>query len=157
MEHTDAYELDRPVPNLAIGYTHIGLQGVPEEGPRRSNIFGLPPKGTPAGGGYSTVEDLLRFGTALRKYALLSPQFTESLLTGKVDMPVKPGSRYGYGCVEDDVGDQRIVWHNGGAPGISARFDLYRDTGVTLVVLANYDLPVADRIADTIRELVASP
>jgi len=35
MTDTDHYELDRPVPNLAIGYTKMDAKGQPTSGPRR--------------------------------------------------------------------------------------------------------------------------
>jgi len=53
MNDTDSYPLDTIVPNRAIGYT----------GPKhaRTNVYTLPGRGSSAGGGYSTVADLLRF------------------------------------------------------------------------------------------------
>jgi hypothetical protein len=39
-------------------------------------------RGTSAGGGYSTVEDLARFADALLNHDLLSPDSTELLITG---------------------------------------------------------------------------
>ncbi|HJQ36308.1 MAG TPA: serine hydrolase domain-containing protein [Thermoanaerobaculia bacterium] len=53
MNDTDSYPLDSIVPNRAIGYV----------GPKhaRTNIYELPARGSSAGGGYSTVGDLLRF------------------------------------------------------------------------------------------------
>jgi hypothetical protein len=37
----------------------------------------------PTGGGYSTVEDLLKFAMALQTNKLLKPQYSEMLTTGK--------------------------------------------------------------------------
>lgn len=156
MRDTDAYELDYDEPNLAIGYTHVGLAGTPEPGPRRNNLFMLPVKGTSAGAGYSTVEDMFQFAQALRSHTLLSPAMTELMFRGKVALPNKFSSHYGYGFGEDHVNGPIISWHNGGAPGISARFDLYRDLGYTVVVLSNYDLPVADRVADHLRGILTA-
>jgi len=46
MPDTDAYELDQPIPNLAIGYTNMGRQ--PPLGSRRRNhLFMIPVKGCP--------------------------------------------------------------------------------------------------------------
>jgi CubicO group peptidase (beta-lactamase class C family) len=63
MMSTDAYELDRVNSNLAVGYqrefAEDGTMGY------RNNIFMHVIRGGPAGGGYSTAEDLLRFATAL--------------------------------------------------------------------------------------------
>src|SRR5215203_7383251 len=52
------------------------------------NTDTLPYRGTSAGGGYSTVEDLLKFATALQTHKLLNAQYTEMLTTGKVDTPM---------------------------------------------------------------------
>ena len=84
MRDTDAYETDADVPNLATGYTRISISGLSpdgpaREGPRRSNIHVNSVKGGPAGGGYSTVGDLLRFAEAMRSYRLLSPESTQIL------------------------------------------------------------------------------
>ena len=46
MVNTDCYELDRPVPNLAIGYMKDG-----DDGRWRNNMLQHSVKGGPAGGG----------------------------------------------------------------------------------------------------------
>src|SRR6185503_9889262 len=59
MNSTDSYERDKEILNLAIGYTRAGDNGrLDPAAPRRANSAMRPPKGSPAGGGYSTVEDL---------------------------------------------------------------------------------------------------
>ncbi len=78
MLNTDAYEMDRDTPNLAIGYTRS------PEGEIRNNLFEHVIKGGPAGGGFSTVQDLWRFAQALTSHKLLSAQETEIITTGKV-------------------------------------------------------------------------
>ncbi len=64
MKDTDSYETDDPVANLASGYTR--RLGGASEGPWRDNETTRPGRGSPAGGGYSTVDDLFRFAQALR-------------------------------------------------------------------------------------------
>lgn len=158
MTRTDAYELDRDVPDLAVGYTRMGPNG-PEPGPRRNNLFLHVIKGGPAGGGYSTVEDLLRFDRALRAHKLLSPGMTETVLTGKIALPFDPAAKYAYGFQEERVGGQRIVGHGGGFPGISALLDMYWDSGrtgrsgYTVAVLSNYD-NAAQIVGSKLRDLL---
>jgi D-alanyl-D-alanine carboxypeptidase len=52
MNDSDHYEMDVPTPNLAIGYTKMVEKDQLLEGPRRSNLFIIGVKGSPAGGGY---------------------------------------------------------------------------------------------------------
>ena len=62
MKDTDSYEEDDPVPNVATGYTR-------SDGPGSSWRDAFPTKpgrGSSAGGGYSTIDDLYRFAQALR-------------------------------------------------------------------------------------------
>ncbi len=102
-----------------------------------NNLFMHAAKGGPAGGGFSTVEDLLKFDNALRHHKLLNEEYTNIVTTGKVEMG--PDMKYAY-LFGDEIADgHRIVGHNGGAPGISAVLDMYWDSGYTVAVLSNYD------------------
>jgi CubicO group peptidase (beta-lactamase class C family) len=152
MYDTDAYELDQIVPNLAVGYTYAGLPETTEPRQRRNNLLLHVVKGGPAGGGYSTVQDLFKFGRALSSHVLLSPTSTEVVLTGKVEMPDSPGLAYAYGFGEGQSTGKRLVGHSGGFPGISARFAFSPEAGDSVAVLSNYDPPIADQVADTIWE-----
>ena len=139
MTSTDSYEIDRPVTNLATGYTRGDHHDSSEStaAPRRSNVFAHSAKGSAAGGGYSTVGDLHRFALALSGDTLLKPEIRAVLLEGKVEMG--PEIHYAYGFGVHGSGEGRNVGHNGGAPGISADFRTYPDLGYTFAVLANYD------------------
>lgn len=64
MKDTDSYEQDDPIRNLAAGYTR--RRGAGTDGRWRDSFPTLPGRGSPAGGGYSTVDDLFRFAQALR-------------------------------------------------------------------------------------------
>jgi CubicO group peptidase (beta-lactamase class C family) len=152
MTNTDAYEMDRDTPNLAIGYTWDGVES-PSDGPR-NNLFMHVIKGGPAGGGFSTVEDLLRFDQALRRHRLLGPKQTELLLTGKVKPNPARDSEYGYGFFVEKRGGQRIVGHGGGFPGISAALDIYLDSSYTVAVLSNDD-GGARHVSAKLRTLIA--
>lgn len=152
MTDTDTYAIDTPVPNLAIGYTNMTLDGAPAPGPRHNNLLLHSIKGGPAGGGYSTVDDLLRFSLALQQNKLLSPKSTELLWTAKVKEGPTFGYAYGFG--EEFENGHRCVGHNGGAPGISADFRCFPDLGYTYAVLSNYDQAAA-RVGDFIRQMIA--
>ncbi len=140
MINTDCYEMDKPVPNLAIGYTKMNLEG--QRGDEwRNNLFMHTVKGGPAGGGFSTVEDLLKFDIALRSHILLNREYTDLIMSGKVSMSDDPEDdiKYGYLFGVETINGQRIVGHSGGAPGINARLAMFMDSGYTVAVLANYD------------------
>ncbi len=151
MENTDCYEMDRPVPNLAIGYTRANYDGTGDDGPRRNNLFMHSVKGGPAGGGFSTVRDLLRFSMALQQDKLLKPETKQIMLDGKVRMG--PDMHYAYLFGQHGKGALRNHGHNGGAPGISADFRFYPELGYTFAVLSNYD-NAAMTVSQTIEKLI---
>ncbi|MBD3170231.1 MAG: serine hydrolase [candidate division Zixibacteria bacterium] len=152
MENSGCFPVDRPIPNLAIGYTKMDYNGrVLPEGVWHNNLFMHAAKGGPAGGGYSTVEDLLAFDQALRKGKLLNKESFELMTTGKTDR--EPGVKYAYLFMDKDVNGQRIIGHGGGAPGINAMLEMYLDSGYTVAVMSNYDRG-ASPIAEKARELL---
>ncbi|MBD3403401.1 serine hydrolase [candidate division GN15 bacterium] len=151
MINTDCYAIDHPVENLAIGYTHMNYDGQPVRDQWFNNLFHHSVMGGPAGGGYSTVGDLLRFHRALADNTLLSPAYTDTLLAGKVDMG--EDMQYAYLFSDRNNNGHRVVGHNGGAPGISAILRMYRDDGYTVAVLANYDRS-AGQVARFVEDLI---
>ncbi|WP_199613568.1 serine hydrolase domain-containing protein [Paenibacillus alkalitolerans] len=136
MLNTDCYDLEYDVPNLAVGYTRYGTA---EGGPWRNNVFLHVVKGGPAGGGYSTVEDLLQFDIALRTNKLLSPEWTALATTDKFHENPDMQMQYGYGFMDVRMKGERVIGHNGGLPGVSALLNMYMNSGYTLAVLSNYD------------------
>jgi D-alanyl-D-alanine carboxypeptidase len=70
---------DVAVPDRSIGYTRMAGPDL------HPNTDTLPYRGTSAGGGYSTVDDLLKFANALEDHKLLNAEFTDMFTTGKVD------------------------------------------------------------------------
>lgn len=148
MKNSGSFPITQRVPNLAIGYMRED-----DGGPLKPNTNTLPWRGSSAGGGDSTVGDLLKFDQALRGNKLLSPELTRTIVTGKVQPPrFPPDARYAYGF-GDKAGDgDRIVGHNGGAPGMNAQLDIHWNTGYTVVVLANLDPPAATEWAKYISD-----
>jgi CubicO group peptidase (beta-lactamase class C family) len=112
--------------------------------------------GGPAGGGFSTVGDLLRFDRALRGHRLLSAKMTDLVLTGKVQMGGPAGNtKYAYGFGDTRAGNERIHGHTGGAPGINNVLEMHWVSGWTVVVMSNYDrgsMPVAQRARQLIQQ-----
>ena len=131
---------ERP-PNIAIGY----MRGA--SGKLRPNWETMPYRGMSAGGGESTVGDLLRFANALRGYKLLSPEMTELITAGKPGPEPAANSAYAYGFADRRADDRRIVGHNGGAPGMNGDLSILWNEGYTVAVLANMDPTVAQDAA----------
>jgi D-alanyl-D-alanine carboxypeptidase len=148
MTNTDCYEMDQDTPNLAIGYTRERASR-----PWKNNLYRHVVKGGPAGGGFSTAEDLLKFDIALRNHKLLSTKYTDLVLTGKVALPGSSTQKYAYGFGDDSRNGHRIVGHEGGFPGINSQLDIYLDLGYTVAVMSNYDPPAAARVADPLRDM----
>ena len=142
MTRTGSLPEDQTVPDRAVGYMD------PSGGTHwRPNADTLPYRGTSAGGGYSTVGDFARFAEALLNHELLSPDSTELLVTGKEE--IGPGVEYAYGFEDHrEAGGNGWVGHNGGAPGMNSDLRIYPASGYVVVVLANLDPPVAERVAD---------
>jgi CubicO group peptidase (beta-lactamase class C family) len=153
MHNTDAYEVDKPVPNMAVGYTHLTHDGRRELSDVRNNFFMHVVKGGPGGGGFSTVQDLIRFGNALRANTLIQSQSMKRLIRGEVNLR-GPELRYAYGFNHRLVNGHRIVGHHGNFPGIGAQFDLYLDSGITVAILSNTDPSAAQIIVDHLRNVL---
>lgn len=130
---------DQMVADRSVGYMRSAGTGW------QRNTDTLPYRGTSAGGGYSTVEDLLKFATALQTNQLLKPQNTKMLTTGKVETP--NGDTYAYGFQEATVNGTRCFGHGGGAPGMNGELKICPGPGYVVVVLANLDPPAATRVA----------
>jgi CubicO group peptidase (beta-lactamase class C family) len=143
MNRSGSLPENEPVDGRSVGYMKP-----PGAGAWVPNTDTLPYRGTSAGGGYSTVEDLLRFAVALQNGTLLDTRHFQLLTTGKVDRP--NGGRYAYGFAERLLGGTRSVGHGGGAPGMNGELVICPQTGVTIAVLANMDPPAAQRVVDFI-------
>ena len=136
----------------AVGDRSIGYMKPPGATAWVPNTETLPYRGTSAGGGYSTVEDLARFAHALLSHKLLSPNATNALITGKAEtLPGPLGGRYAYGFEDArDLAGNGWVGHGGGAPGMNGDLRIYPKSGYVVAVLANIDPPAAHRISQDV-------
>ncbi len=145
MTNSDSYELDKVNTNLAVGYE----KEYADDGIHFSNnIFQHVMRGGPAGGGYSTVDDLFKFDVALRSGKLVGQEMVKTLLSAK---PELNSPDYGYGFQIDK--ELSIAGHGGGFPGISSNLDMFLSNGYTAAVMSNYGL-AATPVTEKIRELV---
>ncbi len=135
-------ELDHLEPNTARGYVK---EQEDETVSWRSNQLNCSWKGTPAGGAYSTVEDLLKFERALKENLLVSPE-TKALLFAPKE---KLGARsYGYGFSVRQFDGQLKVGHTGGYVGINNAFSMYLNNDYTVIILCNIDLISGSAVSD---------
>lgn len=152
MPNTDCYELDKVNLNLAVGYDkQISDDGVVV----CNNIFAHVLRGGPHGGGYSTVEDLLKFDLALRSNKLVGAAYVQELLSAKPDLN---SPDYGYGFGVDST--LQIAGHSGGFTGISANLDMFLGTGWTAIVMSNYSMaaqPVQQKMRDLVQADLEMP
>jgi CubicO group peptidase (beta-lactamase class C family) len=141
MTATDWPEAPQRGARYAVGYT-----GAPPS--LRRNEDELPNRGGPAGGGYSTVDDLVAFARALAGGKLVKRE-TLALMTTPASKDGPPGFGYGFGF--GIVSDGRAVsfGHNGGAPGVSAELRIFPESGTVVAAFQNRDpeamQPVVDR------------
>jgi CubicO group peptidase (beta-lactamase class C family) len=131
MMNSDHFELDKPTPNHAVGYqksyTSKGINW-------SNNVFTNAVRGGPMGGGFSTVDDLLRFDQAFRSGKLVSAEMVKLLTSPKPDLK---SPNYGYGFIANT--NSGYAGHNGIATGVSTNMLMYLNSGWTAIVLSNYN------------------
>ncbi len=134
MADTDSYEVDQIVPNLARGYTQNRSETPYNNNRLQNNFFLHSVKGSPAGGGFSTVEDLNRFVEAMKNNKLAGERYTNMVL-GMFENADSPEKR-----------PRGIGIAGGASVGINAIVEADFPSGYTVIVLSNYDPPTAQRL-----------
>jgi CubicO group peptidase (beta-lactamase class C family) len=137
MTATGSMPESESVADRSTGYTRRSPTS-----PWVSNADTLPWRGTAAGGGYSTVGDLMRFGEALRSGRLIS---AESLAEATRPQSAEP---YGFGLELRGDGPLRSYGHSGGAPGMNGELRIYPELGYVVVALSNLDPPAASDLVE---------
>lgn len=134
MDATGAEPESSPVPGRAAAYTLKAGEWV-------DAAATLPWRGTAAGGGYTTVGDLLKFAQALQAGKLLSPAMLAQATSPQMDE-----HWYGFGFITVGEGPLRRFGHGGDADGMNADFRVFPESGWVLVSLTNIDPPAAYRL-----------
>lgn len=134
MKNTDSYELDQIVPNVARGYTANRSKAPYMGNDLQNNLFLHSIKGAPAGGGYSTVDDLNSYVEALKTNKLAGETYTNMVL-GMFENADNPEKR-----------PEGLGIAGGGNVGINAIIEADFKSGYTVIVLSNYDPPVAEEL-----------
>lgn len=126
MSNSGWFAIDALPPNTATGYKKESGHLVP-------NVKTLPARGSSAGGGYSTVGDLLKLSSAIRNRKVVVPD----------DTGVFPAEASATGIA-------------GGSPGANAIFLVMPRTGYTVIVLSNLDPPSAEGPGTKLRDWLRS-
>jgi D-alanyl-D-alanine carboxypeptidase len=141
MSSTDSKPEEPRAADRSIGYMKV------KTGDWNSNTGYLLYRGTSAGGGYSTVGDLLRFADALRENKLLDADYTKLLTTGRVATPFGLEA-YGFGV--QTFNGNSCFGHNGAGAGVNGDLEMCLNSSYVIVVLANMDPPAAEQISQFI-------
>jgi D-alanyl-D-alanine carboxypeptidase len=136
MTATDSLPESTDVPKRATGYMRF-----PPGAPWEPNTNTLPWRGTAAGGGYSTVRDLMRFAQALSSGKLISK-------ASLAEATREHRQQYGYGFGVQGAGPLRSYGHGGGAPGMNGELRVYPRLGYVIVGLSNLDPPAASQLVE---------
>jgi CubicO group peptidase (beta-lactamase class C family) len=121
--------------------------GSTSDGKLRNNLPFLPRHASPAGGAYTTAEDLLGFVRAVESGRLVRRD-TRQLMMARHGERNRPPFRYqGLGVCLDSI-EGHLVWGHGGAmAGANCIVQVCPDLDRTLIVLSNADPPVAYNLA----------
>ncbi|MGL4231349.1 MAG: serine hydrolase domain-containing protein [Casimicrobium sp.] len=136
MQDSGALPESQTVEHRAVGYMRPQGKWVP-------NTATLPWSGSPAGGGYSTVGDLMRFAIALESGKLISKAMLAEATT------IKQKS-YGFGFVIRGNAEWEAFGHGGGAPGVNGELRIIPAQGYVIVALSNLDPPSAEQLVSFI-------
>jgi len=138
MADSDHYEVDSITSKLATCYTRHMADGSIHPTIRRANYFIIGSRGSSAGGGQSTVYDLLKLDRAIANEVLLNIE-----LSGRVYLPLdaKPGAK------------PSVIGLAGGAPGLLALYLKFNTSGHTVFVLSNYDPEDVEPVAKSITDI----
>lgn len=127
---------NQTVPDRAIGYMRQKGAWVP-------NTDTLPWRASAAGGGYSTLEDMLKFARALESGKLLPKDLLAQATTAQIKE-----NWYGFGFGLG--GEDAAHWygHGGGAPGMNGDLRIYPKLGRVVVAFSNLDPPTAGALLE---------
>ncbi len=125
MNNTGWYHGDSLYETVATAYYDQDSLGNWSENPY------LVMKGSSAGGGYSTVNDLLIFARALVNGKVVSQSTFEEMKKDRFE------NGYGYGLSLRNLNGQFVFGHNGGFPGVSGEVDIFPEKDLYAISLSN--------------------
>ena len=139
------FRMDQLPERTAIGY-------IDSEQSWRSNIYSVPIIGGPDGGSFATVYDLHKFWDALLNNQLLSPEYTNILLTPHIQE--NEHIYYGYGVWIMMIGNSIFKYYvMGSDPGVIMQSSVYAKSKIHAHIIGNINKG-AGMIASKIDEII---
>lgn len=145
MQMTDSYEKNGATKTIATAYLGNGSKW--SEAP-----YAL--KGSSDGGGYSTVEDMLKFSSALRNNLLISASSLEMVQTDKTPNGEKNLWNYGYGFRVEKVNGQMNIGHGGKGYGVYFNYRYFPVLGYTVILFSNSESGSPDVLFSTLKSYI---
>ena len=145
--------VDRPGVPRASPYTRFGPDRRPDLVSDHPVLTDLDAMGSPAGGGLSTVPDLLRFANALLEHRPLDAATLRQAVTPRMRAE---DSMWSYGFETNTWNGVFFFGHNGFAGGTFNQLDIFPDAGYAVVVLSNTDMSGAGALAYHARLLLTA-
>jgi len=150
MNDTDGFDKDFPALNTATGYTKYIENGMVKW---NNNQYTRIMRGSPSGGIYSTMEDLMKYASAIRNNMLFPHSFQETLLQPRPELNVPFHSYLFFNSTDQN---DRYVFHSGDGQGTNCYFKMYLNWGYTYIILSNMNSPSAKILADVLDQLLSN-
>ena len=144
MTNTSYYGISEIKENSARGY----VRPESKDDYWKENSYINIPSG-PAGGCYSTPEDLLKLYNALENNSLISKASFDAMKTTQTD-------NYGYGMQLDTFQESEVFGHEGGYYGVRAELKKYESLGYTVSITANSDQTDYTNVSHYVRMILAN-
>ncbi|MCG9792664.1 serine hydrolase [Flavobacterium algicola] len=130
MQNTGNFDIDHIIENEAENYTFSDVY--PNQ--LQKTIFMSAVKGSSAGGGYTTINDLYKFALAFKNNKFLNADYTNF-------MKKEPeNGSYGYGLQFAGAKGSGVYGHSGGHFGVGAEWRIFEKQNYTVILLTNKDL-----------------
>ena len=143
MNNSGIFYPEEAVANRAIGYSKIDEDNYQVETEREFPAFS-------EGGLYSTVEDMLKYDSALHNNRLLNEKTKEVMFSS-----TGPNKNYALGWEIGSFEGEQFVGHVGGCYGFASDFIRFPEKQIMIIVMSNYT-ETGLELAAKIRTLVFS-
>ncbi|MCE7924777.1 MAG: class A beta-lactamase-related serine hydrolase [Haliscomenobacteraceae bacterium CHB4] len=145
MQQSGTFVFDRTTKPLATPLARAGNEGWKEAEHGK--------RGSPTGGGYSNVRDMLLFAKKLKNNSFVSSESFKNMISDKTS-GLKNAFPYGYGFIPQKNGGEYSYGHGGIASGINLEFRYFPRLDITMIVFSNQDNGAFDDLKKNIVKLI---